>query len=107
MYVECKVEGLNGPGRIGRVTFSATGRTLYYRGRSFRKVKGCKANHVDVETGEEYWISGCKRQGGDRLYPGVIEIYDDVREEYWCEIRGLPERKHERTIRCSGKYSVH
>jgi hypothetical protein len=27
------------------------------------------------------------------LYPGIIEIDDDVREEYWTGIRGMPERK--------------
>ena len=31
MYVESKAEGLSGPARIGRVTFSKTGRTLYYQ----------------------------------------------------------------------------
>jgi hypothetical protein len=28
MYIERKAEGLNGPARIGRVTFSKTGRTI-------------------------------------------------------------------------------
>jgi hypothetical protein len=28
MYIESKAEGLNGPARIGRVTFNRTGRTL-------------------------------------------------------------------------------
>jgi hypothetical protein len=30
MYMECKAESLNGPARIGRVTFSKTGKSLYY-----------------------------------------------------------------------------
>jgi len=38
------------------------------------------------------------------LYPGIIEIDDDVREEYWTGIRGMPERKAQRVIRCHGKY---
>ena len=96
MYIEEKAGGLTGPARIGRVAFSKTGRTLYYGGRSFRSLKGAgfKANYYDVETGERYWISGPRRDGGDRLYgePVAVDIDDDVREEYWREIRGRPSR---------------
>ncbi|HRX83426.1 MAG TPA: 1-deoxy-D-xylulose-5-phosphate synthase [Phycisphaerae bacterium] len=104
MYVEHKGDGLSGTARIGRVSFSATGRTFYYRGMALRKIKGYKRNCVDVATGIGYWISGCKRSGGDRLYPGVIEIDDDVREEYWTQIRNQPECRDQTTIRCVGKY---
>jgi hypothetical protein len=31
MYIEQKDDGINGPARIGRVTFSKSGRSLYYR----------------------------------------------------------------------------
>ena len=70
MYIEDKSTGLTGPARIGRVSFSKTGRTLYYRGRSFQSLKGAgfKANYYDIETGEEFWISGPRKDGGDRLY---------------------------------------
>ena len=105
MYIECKADGLSGPARIGRVSFSKTGRTLYYAGRELAKMHGgYKANCFDVNTREEYWISGCKKRGGDRLYPGLIEIDDDVREEYWTTIRGMPECKDQKVIRCNGKY---
>ena len=40
MYIESKADGLTGPARIGRVTFSKTGRTLHYRGDAFRSLKG-------------------------------------------------------------------
>lgn len=40
MYIESKGEGLNGAARIGRVTFSKSGRTIYYRGRSFYRIDG-------------------------------------------------------------------
>ena len=98
MYIESKAEGLNGPARIGRVTFNRTGRTLYYRGRSFQSLKGSgfKANYFDTGTGDAYWISGPRRDGLDRLYGKsalVVEIDDDVREEYWTEIRKQPEQK--------------
>ena len=101
MYIERKAGSLEGEARIGRVTFSKTGKTLYYRGRRFQSLKGAgfKSNHYDVETGEEYWISGCKRDGSDRLYGGKhppVEIDDEVREEYWADIRRAPEKKKSR-----------
>ena len=94
MYIERKAESLNGPARIGRVTFSKTGRTVEYRGHKFQKSKsGYKWNHFDVETGDHYWISGPRKDGQDRLYPQsaqAVEVDEDVREEYWTKIRGLP-----------------
>jgi hypothetical protein len=99
MYIECKAGGLTGPARIGRVTFSQTGRTLYYRDHKFQSLKGAgfKSNYYDVESGDDYWISGPKRNGGDALYGGAspVEIDDDVREEYWRIIRRQPHRIHE------------
>jgi hypothetical protein len=107
MYIECKTDGLSGPARIGRVTFSQTGRTLYYGGRQFQSLRGrgFKANYFDVATGEEYWISGCKKDGSDQLYDGITRIDPDVREEYWLTIRNMPERKHQATIKGGAKYS--
>ena len=107
MYIERKSggDGLSGPARIGRVTFSRTGRSLYYCGRRFERlpIPGFKANYRDAETGEEYWISGCKKAGGDTLHGGVVEIDEDAREEYWLAIRNQPARKAESVIRCGGK----
>jgi hypothetical protein len=100
MYIEDKSEGLSGPARIGQVMFSKSGKTLYYRGRAFRslKGKGFKANYFDIKTGAEFWISGCRKDGADRLYGERvgIEIDDDVREEYWTVIRGQPARAGEK-----------
>ena len=96
MYIERKQESLNGPARIGRVSFSKTGKSLYYGGQTFQSLKGgYKANFYDVATGDQYWISGSRKQGGDRLYvSGIpIEIDEDVREEYWLRIRNQPERR--------------
>jgi hypothetical protein len=100
MYIESKGDGLTGPARIGRVTFSKTGATLRYAGREFQSLKGhgFKANYFDVEMGEHYWISGPKKDGTDRLYGErlPIEIDEDVREEYWTTIRGEPENRERR-----------
>jgi hypothetical protein len=99
MYIECKGDGLTGSARIGRATFSRTGDTLYYGGKVFQnsKGRGFKSNYFEVETGEEYWISGPKKRGGDALYATNIpaEIDEDVREEYWTVIRNSPERAKE------------
>jgi hypothetical protein len=108
LYIECKSgDGISGPARIGRVTFSQTGTTLYYRGRQLQKMSrpGFKSNYFDVATGDEYWISGPKKRGGDRLYPGPIEIDPDVRHEYWTLIRRLPHRAAQASIHCNGKHA--
>jgi hypothetical protein len=95
MYIESKATGLNGPARIGRVSFSKTGLSIYYKGKTFTRIQGFKANYHDAETHDEYWISGPHRDGKDRLYVSNIpvEIDDDVREEYWTEIRKKPAFK--------------
>lgn len=86
MYIENKSNGLEGEARIGRVYFSKSGKTLYYRGKKFRSLKGSgfKANYFEVESGNHYWISGPRRNRSDRLYGGNqgVEVDDDVKEEY-------------------------
>jgi hypothetical protein len=87
MYVELKT-GFNddGPAWIGRVQFSKTGRTLYYRDKTLRRIPGggIHGNHEDTETGEEYWVSGVKRNRAQRPSAGTgpIVIDEDAREEY-------------------------
>jgi hypothetical protein len=96
MFIENKGDGeITGESWIGRVTFSKTGKTIYYREKTFQSLKGqgFKSNYYDINTKEEYWISECKKNGNDRLYPGKTRIDEDVREEYWCEIRNLPDKK--------------
>jgi hypothetical protein len=93
MYIENKSASLNGPAKIGRVTFSKTGKSISYGGRTFQSLKGggYKANYFDIETGEWFWISGPRKDGEDRLYPESsrpIEIDPDIAEEYWRDLRG-------------------
>jgi hypothetical protein len=98
MYIEDKTEGLSGPANIGRVTFSKTGKTLRYKNKRFQSLKGSgfKANYFDVETGAQYWISGPRKDGCDRLHGGSspVEVDEDVAEEYWTTIRQMPAPKH-------------
>lgn len=94
MYIENKGEGLDGPGRIGWVEYSKSGRSFYYQGRQLQKTKsGYKHNCFDSYTGENFWVSGPKKDGSDKLYGGVVEIDDDAREEYWVSIRNMPQYK--------------
>ena len=86
MYIENKSEGLEGEARIGKVYFSGSGKSLYYDNRRFQSLKGSgfKSNYFDVDSGEEYWISGPKKDQNDRLYGGNrgVEIDADVKDEY-------------------------
>ena len=93
MYVELKTDGVTGPARIGRVGFSKTGATLYYRGRTLVPLKGhaLKANYFDTQTLEEFWISGPRKDGRDSLYSTTVEVDEDSREEYWRDIRQTPQ----------------
>jgi len=104
MYIENKSsgDGLIGNARIGRVTFSKTGKSVHYNGKTFQTLSGTgfKANYFDVDTNEHYWISGCKKDGTDRLYGERLPIFidEDVAEEYWTEIRNLPNYSDKKVI---------
>ena len=108
MYIEFKGDnhGISGPARIGRVTFSKTGKSIHYGEKTFQTLKGSgfKANYFDVDTGEYYWISGCKKDGMDALYSTDVVIDADVIEEYWTTIRKMPEYKHLSKIKVKAKY---
>jgi len=97
MYIEQKAGNLIGSARIGRVTYSKTGATIYYRGMEFRSLKGAgfKANYYEVESGEEYWISGPRKDGCDALYATNVptEVDADVKDEYWTRIRNRAKSK--------------
>ena len=88
------------PGRIGRVRLSKTGSTLFYG-------RGYKANYIDRATNEEYWVSGPRKDGQDTLYPGRVDIDDDVREEYWGEVRGMPSNVDATSYRSLGAHAKH
>ena len=87
MYVELKSGfGDSGPASIGWVDFSKTGRSIYYRGRRLKRLKGggVSGNFVDVETGDEYWVSGVKKNGQDRHWAGsgAVDVDLDAHTEY-------------------------
>ncbi len=64
--------------------FSKTGRTVYSRGRSLQASQGISGNFCDVDSGEEYWVSGIKKRGS-YVHPCErvdVIIDDDAAEEY-------------------------
>lgn len=107
MYIEYKgSDEIIGAAKIGRVKFSKSGKSIHYDGKTFETLNGTgfKSNYFDVETGDHYWISGCRKDGRDALYSTTAEIDEDVREEYWSQIRGLPENSTISSIRVKSKY---
>ena len=66
----------NGPAWIARVTLSRSGRALYFGRKLLKKAGGAlvAANYLDAETGEEYWVSGVKKDGRDRHSAGSGKI---------------------------------
>ena len=87
MYIELK-SGFshNGPAWIAKVNFSKSGQTIYFNDRAIKKMKvpGITSNHFDIETGEEYWVSGVKKNGMDRhsFGGGKIQIDRNCINEY-------------------------
>ncbi len=72
-YVErCTGASHNGDAWIGYAETSKSGRTVYFNGRAFGRATGggVSGNHYDVESGEEYWISGVKKRGTNRHWAG-------------------------------------
>lgn len=86
VYVELKTGySDNGPAWIGTGFFNRTGRTIYFNGQILKRSSaGGSGNHYDLETGDEYWISGVKKRGADRHWAGAgkIEIDAGVVDEY-------------------------
>jgi len=86
MYIENKSGGHNGLAWIGFVEFSKSGQTVYFDNKALKKLKttGISGNHFDIETGEEYWVSGVKKNGEDRhkFGGGKIMLDKSSIEEY-------------------------
>jgi hypothetical protein len=76
--------GNNGPAWIGLASFSKTGTTVYFDGKAFKRGQGISGNHYDIETGDEYWISGIKKDMTDRHWAGggLIHIERRILDEY-------------------------
>ena len=96
MYIELKTGySDDGPAWIGFVKTSKTGNTIYFNDHAFQKQTGYYSNYVDIENGDEYWISGVKRTGSNR-HPcggGVILVESRAVEAY-LDLIGKKELPH-------------
>ena len=80
MYIELK-SGYsdNGPAWIGYVAASKTKKTIYFDDHAFQKYNGGSSNYYDIETGEDYWITGVKTRESNRHWAGSGKIMVDDR----------------------------
>lgn len=103
MYVESKGDDIDGAhGRVGWVTFFKSGQTVYYRDKVLKKIKGggISGNFYEEATGQEFWVSGVKKNGSDAHWVESMKVAidDDAVDEYrklvrdWCHLgrSGLP-----------------
>ena len=86
-YIELKTNyDHNGPAWVGLVFFSKSGKTLYFNGKAFQRIGSdrVRGNFYDVETLEEYWISGVKKNMEDRhkFGNGKIQIEERIIQDY-------------------------
>ena len=91
-YIELKTGYAdNGPAWIGNVKESKTGKTIYFNNHAFQKCQGIQGNYYDIETGEEQWISGVKRNGQDRHWAGSGKVIIDRKciDEYLSIVNWL------------------
>lgn len=86
-YIELKSgHDDDGPAWIARVVTSRSGRAIYFDGRLLRAIggRGVVGNHADSESGEEFWVSGVKKDGRDRRGGGggLVWIEASAVDEY-------------------------
>lgn len=85
MYIELKTGySDDGPAWIGYVQTSKSKKTIYFNNHAFQRNIGAYSNYIDIENGDEYWISGLKKQESNRHWAGHGKIMIDRRavEEY-------------------------
>jgi hypothetical protein len=86
-YIELKSgHADNGPAWIARVRLSKSGRTVYFGDKALKRMVGggIAGNYMDIESGDEYWVSGVKKKGLDRHWAGsgTIRIEAGAVAEY-------------------------
>ena len=80
MYIELKTgHSDDGPAWIGYAKTSKSKKTIYFNDHAFQKNIGNYANYVDIENGDEYWISGLKKEESNRHWAGHGKIMIDRR----------------------------
>lgn len=80
MYIELKTGySDDGPAWIGYVKTSKSKKTIYFNDHAFQRSIGSCSNYVDIENGDEYWISGLKKKESNRHWDGHGKIAIDRR----------------------------
>ena len=80
MYIELKTGySDDGPAWIGYVKTSKCKKTIYFNNHAFQKYIGGYSNYIDIENGDEYWISGLKKRESNRHWAGHGKIMIDRR----------------------------
>jgi hypothetical protein len=76
-YIEIK-PGFNdnGPAWIARVKASKSGRTIYFNGMALKRAVGGMISGIyyNLDSHDEYWISGVKKRGTNRHWAGSSRI---------------------------------
>jgi len=81
-YIELKTGfNHNGPAFIGLISFSKSGKTLYFNRKAFQRIGSdrMRGNYYDIESGDEYWISGVKKNQSDRHIYGNGKVFVEKR----------------------------
>lgn len=80
MYIELKTGySDDGPAWIGYVKTSKTKKTIYFNDHAFQRYTGEYSNYIDIENGDQYWISGLKKKESNRHWAGHGKIMIDRR----------------------------
>jgi hypothetical protein len=80
VYVELK-SGYSdaGPAWIGRPSYSKSRSTIYFNKLALKKTHspGSGGNYYESDSGDDYWVSGVKKNGEDRHWAGGGKILID------------------------------
>ena len=87
-----------GPCWVSVVRFNRSWKTAYWHGKTLRRSSALlDGNFFDVDTDEEYWVSGPHRDRRDTRYSNVTpDIDEDARAAYEAFLNGaaLPGREN-------------
>ena len=99
MFVQLKTahDADRGPAWVSVVRFNRSWKTAYWHDKTLRRWPGMHdANFYDVETREEYWVSGPHRDQSDTRFSTVAPTIDpDAADAYRAFLAGdaLPSRE--------------
>lgn len=79
MFVQLKTgyDTDRGPAWIGWVDFNRSWKTAKFHGRELGRVQSVDGNFRDLDSGEDFWISGPKRDQTDARYSSAPPTVDD------------------------------